>query len=136
MPPVHQHTNLNQVHAQAPRAKVAQEAEVEAGGIPSTDLRATQFFEFLAQIVEGGADGDSVRLTTGLMQLVAADDVAATVAELAAGAAALPRRLGGPEALGVDAWARRLFAATGDERTVVGDPARAVLRHRAARPAS
>jgi len=30
--------------------------------------------------------------------------------------------LGGPEALGVDAWARRLFAATGDERTVVSDP--------------
>ena len=30
--------------------------------------------------------------------------------------------IGGPEALGVDAWARRLFAATGDERTVVGDP--------------
>jgi hypothetical protein len=23
---------------------------------------------------------------------------------------------------GVDAWARRLFAATGDERTVIGDP--------------
>ena len=30
--------------------------------------------------------------------------------------------LGGPESIGVDAWARRLFAATGDERTVVGDP--------------
>jgi hypothetical protein len=24
--------------------------------------------------------------------------------------------------MGIDAWARRLFAATGDERTVVGDP--------------
>ena len=30
--------------------------------------------------------------------------------------------LGGPEAQGIDAWARRLFAATGDERTVVSDP--------------
>jgi uncharacterized protein YbjT (DUF2867 family) len=57
------------------------------------------------------------------MQLVAADDVAATVAELATGAPVGGRvELGGPEALGVDAWARRLFAATGDERTVVGDP--------------
>jgi uncharacterized protein YbjT (DUF2867 family) len=105
------------------RAKVAQEAEVEAGGVPYTVLRATQFFEFLPQIVEGGAEGDVVRLSTGLMQLVAADDVAATVAELAAGAPAGGRiELGGPEVLGVDAWARRLFAATGDERTVVGDP--------------
>ena len=105
------------------RAKVAQEAEIEAGAIPYTILRSTQFFEFLSQIAEGGADGDSVRLPTGLMQLVAVDDVAATVAELATGAPVGGRvELGGPEALGVDAWARRLFAATGDARTVVSDP--------------
>ena len=105
------------------RAKVAQEAEIEAGAIPYTILRATQFFEFLPQIAEAGAEGDSVRLSTGLMQLVAADDVAATVAELATGAPVGGRvELGGPEALGIDAWARRLFAATGDERTVVSDP--------------
>ena len=105
------------------RAKVAQEAEIEAGTIPYTILRATQFFEFLPQIVETGDEGDSVRLSTGLMQFVAADDVAATVAELATGAPVGGRvELGGPEALGVDGWARRLFAATGDSRTVVGDP--------------
>ena len=105
------------------RAKVAQEAEVEAGGVPFTILRATQFMEFLGPIVEAGAEGDQVRVSTGLLQLVAADDVAATVAELAAGAPADgPVELGGPEALGIDAWARRLFAATGDGRTVVGDP--------------
>jgi uncharacterized protein YbjT (DUF2867 family) len=57
------------------------------------------------------------------MQLVAADDVAATVAELATGAPVGGRvELGGPEALGIDAWARRLFAATGDERSVISDP--------------
>jgi uncharacterized protein YbjT (DUF2867 family) len=105
------------------RAKVAQEAEIEAGAVPYTILRATQFFEFLAQIVEAGSDGDTVRLPTGLMQLVAAADVAATVADLATGGPVGGRvELGGPEALGVDAWARRLFAATGDDRTVVGDP--------------
>jgi hypothetical protein len=32
-----------------------------------------------------GADGDSVRLSTGLIQFVAAHDVAATVAELTPG---------------------------------------------------
>jgi uncharacterized protein YbjT (DUF2867 family) len=105
------------------RAKVAQEAEIEAASIPYTILRATQFFEFLPEIAEAGAEGDSVRLTSGLSQPVAVDDVAATVAELATGAPVGGRvELGGPEALGIDAWARRLFAATGDERTVVSDP--------------
>src|SRR4051812_26654129 len=104
------------------RAKVAQESEIEAGPVPSTILRATQFFEFLPQIVDAGAEGDSVRLPTGLMQFVAADDVAATVTELATGAPAGRAELGGPETLSVDAWARRLFAATSDARTVVGDP--------------
>jgi uncharacterized protein YbjT (DUF2867 family) len=105
------------------RAKAAQEAEIEAGATPYTILRATQFFEFLAGIVEAGAEGDAVRLPTGLMQLIAVDDVAATVAELAVDAPVGGRvEVGGPEALGIDAWARRLFAATGDERTVVSDP--------------
>src|SRR6187455_2781694 len=67
------------------RAKVAQEAEIEAGIVPHTILRATQFFEFLPEIAETGAEGDSVRLTNGLIQPVAVDDVAATVAELATG---------------------------------------------------
>ena len=105
------------------RAKVAQETEIEAGDVPYTILRCTQFLEFLPQIVESGAEEDGVRLSTGLMQLVAADDVAATVAELATGAPADGRvELGGPEALSLDAWARRLFAATGDDRRVIADP--------------
>jgi uncharacterized protein YbjT (DUF2867 family) len=105
------------------RAKVAQEAEIEVGAIPYTILRATQFFEFLPEIAEAGAHDDAVRLTTGLSQPVAVDDVGATLAALATGAPVGGRvELGGPEALGIDAWARRLFAATGDKRTVVSDP--------------
>ena len=105
------------------RAKVAQEAEIESGGIPYTILRATQFFEFLPEIAEAGAQGDTLRLTTGLCQPVALDDVGATLAELATGSPLGGRvELGGPEALGIDAWARRWFAATGDKRIVVSDP--------------
>jgi uncharacterized protein YbjT (DUF2867 family) len=105
------------------RAKVAEEREVIAGGVPYTILRATQFLEFLPQTVEAGAEGDTVRVPTGLMQFVAARDVAATVAELATGAPAGGRvELGGPEVLSLDAWARRLFATTGDDRTVIADP--------------
>src|SRR3954462_14708477 len=99
------------------RAKVAQEAEIESGTIPYTILRATQFFDFLSQTVETGADGDTVRLSPGLMQLVAVDDVAATVTALATGTPVGGHvELGGPEALGIDAWARRLFAAAGGGR--------------------
>ena len=105
------------------RAKVAQEAEIEAGSVPYTILRSTQFLEFLPQIVEAGAEDGGVRLPTGLMQFVAADEVAATVAELATGSPANGRvELGGPEALRIDAWARRLFTATGDDREVTADP--------------
>jgi len=105
------------------RAKVAQEQEIAAGPIPYTILRATQLFEFLPQIVDAGEEGGGVRLSTGLMQLVAAEDVAATTASLAA----CPPvggivELAGPEALGIDAWARRLFAMTGDDRAVISDP--------------
>jgi uncharacterized protein YbjT (DUF2867 family) len=53
----------------------------------------------LGQIVEAGAEGHNVRLSTGLIQFVAADDVAGTVAELAIGAPVDGRvELGGPEA--------------------------------------
>jgi len=105
------------------RAKVAQEEAIRAGTIPYTILRATQFLEFLPQIVDAGTEDGHVRLSTGLMQFVAAEDVAATVAELAtrppAGGIV---ELGGPETLGLDAWARRLFAMTGDDRPIVADP--------------
>jgi uncharacterized protein YbjT (DUF2867 family) len=105
------------------RAKVAQEAEVEAGHVPSTILRATQFFECLPQIVESGAENGSVRLSTGLMQFVAASDVAAIVAEVATSPPAGGGvELGGPEALSLDAWGRRLFAVTDDARVVIADP--------------
>ena len=105
------------------RAKVAQEAEIERGDVSYTILRSTQFLEFLPQIVEAGAANGGVRLPTGLMQLVGADDVAAKVAELATGSPVDGRvELGGPETLSVDAWARRLFAATGDDREVIADP--------------
>jgi uncharacterized protein YbjT (DUF2867 family) len=67
-------------------AKVAQEAEVVAGSIPYTIRRAMQFFEFLTEIAEAGAERDGVRLSTGLSQPVAVDEVGAGVAALTTGA--------------------------------------------------
>src|SRR3979490_3185842 len=65
------------------RAKVAQEKLIEASRIPYTIVRATQFLEFLGTIVATSADGNLVRLSPGLFQPIAADDVAAIIADVA-----------------------------------------------------
>src|SRR5579862_3039960 len=65
------------------RAKVAQEKLIEASGIPYTIIRSTQFLEFLAGIAASSSEGDKVRISTGLFQPIAADDVAAIVADVA-----------------------------------------------------
>src|SRR4051794_22268788 len=54
------------------RAKVAQEAEVEAGGVPFTILRATQFFQVLAPTGECRAEGGTLRASSGVMRPAAA----------------------------------------------------------------
>lgn len=105
------------------RAKVAQEELVVASGTPHCILRATQFFELLPQIVESGVDGDVVRLTAAKLQPIAADDVAATLADLATHHPRGGVEVAGPEVAGIDEWGRRLLAATGDPREVVTDPA-------------
>src|SRR5262250_865974 len=65
------------------RAKVAQEKLVEASGIPYTIIRSTQFLEFLRGIADAGADGNKVRISPGLFQPIAAEDVATFVADVA-----------------------------------------------------
>jgi uncharacterized protein YbjT (DUF2867 family) len=68
------------------RAKLAQEKLIQAGAVPYTILRATQFFEFLGAIAQGSTQGNTVRLSPALMQPVAADDVADALADVAASA--------------------------------------------------
>src|SRR3989442_10126671 len=65
------------------RAKVAQEKLIEASGILYTIIRSTQFLEFLRAIAAESTNGNVVRLSPGLFQPIAADDVAANVAEVA-----------------------------------------------------
>ena len=50
------------------RAKVAQEKLIETSGIPYTIIRSTQFLEFLGSIAASSADGNVVRISTGLFQ--------------------------------------------------------------------
>src|SRR6266571_3777212 len=65
------------------RAKVAQEKLIRTSGIPYTIIRSAQFMEFLRGIADSGADGDLVRISPGLFQPIASDDVAVNVAEVA-----------------------------------------------------
>ena len=105
------------------RAKVAQEKLIEASGIPYTIIRATQFLEFLGTIAATSADGNLVRLSPGLFQPIAADDVAATVADVALAA---PRsgivEIAGPERAPFNKMIARYLKAVGDPREVVSDP--------------
>ena len=102
------------------RAKVAQEKLIKAGGVPYTILRATQFFEFLAAIA--GPDADTVRVSDAPMQPMAADDVAAALADVAVGSPANGMlEVAGPEALSIAAFVSKALAASGDARRVVAD---------------
>ena len=105
------------------RAKVAQEKLIKTSGIPYTIIRATQFMEFLGGIAASGAGGSTVRLSPGLFQPIAADDVAAIVADVALAA---PRNgiveIAGPERAPLSDIIARYLKATGDPRTVVPDP--------------
>src|SRR2546421_1364727 len=105
------------------RAKVAQEHLIEASGIPYTIIRSTQFLEFLGGIAASSTEGNIVRLSPGLFQPIAADDVAANVADVALAA---PRNgiveIAGPERAPVNEIVARYLKAIGDPREVVRDP--------------
>jgi uncharacterized protein YbjT (DUF2867 family) len=105
------------------RAKVAQEKLIETSGIPYTIVRSTQFLEFLGSIAASSTDGNMVRLSPGLFQPIAADDVAAIVADVALAA---PRNgiveIAGPERAPFDEIVARYLKAVGDPRKVVRDP--------------
>ncbi len=105
------------------RAKVAQEKLIETSGMPYTIVRSTQFLESLGDIAASSADGKTVRISPGLFQPIAADDVAAIVAGVALAA---PRNgtieIAGPERSPFNEIVARYLKGVGDPRKVVGDP--------------
>ncbi|MGZ3333432.1 MAG: SDR family oxidoreductase [Gemmatimonadaceae bacterium] len=105
------------------RAKIAQEKLIEQSSIPYSIVHATQFFEFIKGIADGGTVGDTVRLAPVLIQPMAAEDVATEVAKVAVGAP-LNRivEVGGPEQFRLDEIVRRYLAAREDPRSVIADP--------------
>ncbi|MCU1323406.1 MAG: nucleoside-diphosphate-sugar epimerase [Acidobacteriaceae bacterium] len=105
------------------RAKVAQEAAIQAAAVPYTIVRATQFFEFIGAIADGSTVDGAIRLPPALMQPIAAEDIATALADIAV----QPPQNGiievaGPEPIRMDAIVRQLLTAKHDPRQVVTDP--------------
>jgi uncharacterized protein YbjT (DUF2867 family) len=104
------------------RAKVAQENLIKASKVPFTIVRSTQFFEFVKGIAQSATEGQTVRLSPGLMQPIAADDVAAAVTDIAVDEPSNGTvEIAGPEPIRMDEFVRRFLSATGDARKVTGD---------------
>jgi uncharacterized protein YbjT (DUF2867 family) len=104
------------------RAKIAQESLIKAGKVPYTILRATQFFEFVDGIAASCTVGETARMTPALIQPIAADDVAAALADVALGTPVNGTiELGGPEVFPMDQLVRKYFAGRGDSRQVITD---------------
>lgn len=103
-------------------AKVVQERMIADSGVPYTIIRSTQFFEFLASIADANADGNIVRIPPGFLQPVAADDVAAFVADVAVGDPMTRTvEIAGPERAQFADLLARYLAIVDDPRHVVSD---------------
>lgn len=98
-------------------AKVAHERALQAGPIPALVLRATQFHEFVEQLMQWGMRGDAVYLPRMQTQLVAARAVGEVLADLATGAANAPMsEIGGPRAERLAEMAALLASRNGGMR--------------------
>ena len=105
------------------RAKLEQEQLIQSAPIPYTIVHATQFFEFVQDIVDGFTEGNVVRLPAASFQPIAADDVAAALAKVAVGPPANGIvEIAGPEPFRFEELARRVLEAANDPREVVADP--------------
>jgi len=105
------------------RAKLAQEKLIKESAIPYSIVHATQFYEFVNSIADAATDGTTVRLSHALIQPIAADAVADTVARTAVGEPINGTiEIAGPEQFGLDELIRRGLRFRGDPRAVVADP--------------
>src|SRR5437588_5380607 len=104
------------------RAKMAQEELIKASSIPYTIVRATQFFEFMNGLADAATDGDTVRLPPALIQPIAADDVASTLARLAESQPLNGTiEIAGPDQFRLDQLIRGVLQARDDPREVITD---------------
>ncbi|MGW1915551.1 SDR family oxidoreductase [Streptomyces sp. NPDC002076] len=104
------------------RAKAAQEQAVRDSGVPYSLARATQFFEFIAPVMDMCTEGRQVHLPSNRLRPMASADVAAAVADAAQGEPSCGiRNIAGPEVHRLDRLGELTLAAKPDGRSVVTD---------------
>lgn len=104
------------------RGKMAQENLITGSRVPFTIVRSTQFFEFARSMAENAAEGGRVRVPRALMQPIAADDVAAILADIAVGEPVNGIvEIAGPEQIPQDDFVRQWLNAAGDARQIITD---------------
>ncbi|MEC9433652.1 MAG: SDR family oxidoreductase [Pseudomonadota bacterium] len=105
------------------RGKQAQEDMIRASGLPFTLVHSTQFFEFMGAIAGSGEVDGAVRVSTAAFQPIAADDVAAAMADIALSAPADGIvEIAGRDRLPMSEAVGRWLEATGDPRALRADP--------------
>jgi uncharacterized protein YbjT (DUF2867 family) len=104
------------------RAKNIQEQLIKASGIPYTIVRATQFYEFLNSIAQSATIEQKVRLPPVSFQPIAADDVAAILADIAVNPPLNDTiEIAGPERARFPNLIQRYLKATQETATVTAD---------------
>jgi uncharacterized protein YbjT (DUF2867 family) len=105
------------------KAKIAQEKMIEAGPIPYSIVRSTQFFEFVDGIADSATIGNEVHMAPVAFQPIAAEDVSRAVARVAANPPLNGRvEIAGPEMLRFDGVIKERLRMRYDPRQVVSDP--------------
>jgi uncharacterized protein YbjT (DUF2867 family) len=105
------------------QGKRRQEELVLSGPVPGSVLRATQFHEFAAQMIERGVPGPFVLVPKSLNQPIAAREVAEALIMMAMDApVGLAPELAGPEQHRMADLVRRVLRAKGSHRVVVPVP--------------
>ena len=105
------------------RAKAIQEALIRRALLPATLVRATQCFEFMAQLVPPVAARDVLHLSPAKVQPVAADDLGALVAQVAtAPPGGHMVQIAGPERHRLFELVEWVMYFNQDQRPVVADP--------------
>ena len=104
------------------RAKKIQEDIVRASGTPFTIVRSTQFFEFIAAVVQEGTARD-IPVSPALVQPIAGEDLADTLADAVfSDPFNAIVEVAGPERFRLDEIATGIATAHEDDRHVVADP--------------
>lgn len=104
------------------RAKKIQEDLIKDSGIPYSILRSTQFFEFIAGVVQIG-DNHDVAISPALAQPISVIDVAKALADLATGEPLNGTvEVAGPERFRLSDLASEVLTAYEDPRRIIADP--------------